>query len=184
MIIKDVAIAFKYAKAFLNVFIEKISLADYKNIVILEQFLKSRRAALAFLILPHIEYKAKERALSSVIEKFSLPDCFNNLIRVLVKGRRAFLFPIILNTIALVYRKRKNIEDFVIQSSNQLDESALKEIEIFLSQKTGAKILSKHKIDNELIAGIRLMSDRYLWEYSIAKKLRTLMSCSSQAGVE
>jgi len=174
MTIKEQAVALKYAKAFLNVFIDELSLDDYRNLVVLEQFLKGRREALAFLILPHIEPAIKQQALGSVIEKFSLPDCFNRLVQLLIKDRRAFLFPLVLHVIARLYRRRKHIENFVIQSSYPLDSSEREVIEQFLAQKTGAKILSNHEINKDLIAGIRLKSDRYLWEYSVAKKLRTL----------
>jgi len=168
-------IATKYAKAFLNVFIGDLSLSDYRRIVGLEQFLKDRRDVLAFLALPHIEPSAKHEALASVIEKFSLPTCFNRLVIVLVEGKRSFLFPLILYFVARFYRRRKGIEDFMIKSSSYLNADALKTIEQFLARKTGRQVLSEYDIDKSLIAGIRLKSDDYLWEYSVAKKLRTLM---------
>jgi len=174
MIVREQAVALKYAKAFLNVFIDEVSLDDYKKITVLEQFLKKRRDALAFLALPHLDSAIIEKSLGSVIEKFELPECFNRLVRLLIKGRRAFLFSLVLSVIAALYRKRKKIENFVIRSSYKLDDSALDVIKNFLEQKTGTKVFSRHELDKRLIAGIRLKSDHYLWEYSVAKKLRTL----------
>jgi len=172
---QELTLASKYAKAFLNLFIDEVSLKDYKHLATLEQFLKDRREALAFLALPHIDPVAKQKALASVIEKFGLPDCFNRLVNILVKSGRSFLFPSILRAIAQLYRKRKGIEDFVIQSSSPLDEQSLHAIETFLAYKTNEQILSDHEINTTLIAGIRLKSENYLWEYSVAKKLRSIM---------
>lgn len=168
-------IAKKYAKAFLNLFIDEISLAMYQRIVELERFFKARREVLAFLALPHIKSTEKCKALDVVIEKFSLPGSFKRLVAILVESKRVFLFPLVLRYITMIYRQRKGIAAFIIKSSTSLDKQALDSIEQFLAKKTDKKILSEHVLDKSLIAGIRLESDQYLWEYSVAKKLKVLM---------
>lgn len=168
-------IAKKYAKAFLNLFIDEIPLKMYQRIVELEQFFRVRREVLAFLALPHIEPYYKCKALDSIIEKFSLTPSFKRLITILVESNRAFLFPLVLRTITMMYRQRKGMLAFKVKSSSSLNKAALRTIEKFLAKKTNKHILSEYTLDKSLIAGIRLESDQYLWEYSIAKKLRMLM---------
>ena len=48
------------------------------------------------------------------------------------------------------------------------------QIEQFLVRATGHTNIYKYKVDNALIAGVRLQSETLLWEHSIAKQLRQL----------
>jgi F-type H+-transporting ATPase subunit delta len=172
---QEAVIAKKYAKAFLNLFIDEISLKDYQHIVELEQFLKDRREVLTFLGLSQIEPSKKCAALDSLIDKFKLPTSLKRLITILVDDKREYLFPMVLYYIELIYRQRKKILAFTVKSSASLDADALRTIEKFLAHSTGQQILTDQIVDKSLIAGIRLISNQYLWEYSIAKRLRTLL---------
>ena len=167
-------IAKKYAKAFLNLFIDDISLDAYNHIVVLEKFLKERREAITFLSLPHIKKSAKKELLDNVINRFKLPSPFKRLITILIESKRIFLLPLILHYMAIIYRQRKGILAFIVKSSAPLTAPAIKIVKEFLEGKTDKEILTIPGVDDSLIAGIRLESYEYLWEYSIAKKLRML----------
>lgn len=172
---QEALIAKKYAKAFLNLFIDEISLKDYQRIVALRQFLKDRREVLTFLGLTQLEPLKKCAAFDFLIDKFKLPVSLKRLITILVEDKREYLFPTVLYYIELIYRQRKKILAFMVKSSASLDAVTLRIIEKFLERKTGQRILTEQIVDKSLIAGIRLISNQYLWEYSIAKRLRALM---------
>jgi len=172
---QEALIAKKYAKAFLNLFIDEISLKDYQRIVELRQFLKDRREVLTFLGLPQLEPSKKCAVLDYLIDKFNLLTSLKRLITILVDDKREYLFPMVLYYIVLIYRQRKKILAFTVKSSALLDAATLCIIEKFLERSTGQRILTEQIVDKSLIAGVRLISDQYLWEYSIAKRLRTLM---------
>ncbi|MFC1842740.1 ATP synthase F1 subunit delta [Candidatus Dependentiae bacterium] len=164
----------KYAKAFLNLYLEKISVDLFNNIKKLEKFFDAHKTAVYFLSIPSIKRKTKEKILNELFEKFGLKNLFEPLIRVLATDKRLFLIDEIAKNIRLLYKERKNIMMFNITSSHQLGSQDLEIIEQFLASKTGKKIMSQYNIDKSLVAGIRLQSSTLLWEYSIKKQCVTL----------
>ena len=62
--------------------------------------------------------------------------------------------------------------EFSVLSAHDLDKKELTTIQHFLEEKTKKTIIYNHKINKDLIAGIRLLSNTLLWEHSIAQQLR------------
>lgn len=174
MNIQEHFVAKKYAQAFLNLFINSISLDDYYNLVSAEQFLTIHKKAFFFLSLSHIEQSTKIRLLEKVMQKFGVVLSINNLVRLLLNDKRLFLLGEIVRQLCSLYRKRKNIELFSIVSSHALQEKDLSVIQQFLATNTGCDIMYTYTVDTRLIAGVRVQSDLLVWEYSIAKQLRDI----------
>lgn len=168
-------VASKYAKAFLNVYIQQISIDNLNSIEKLIAFFDVHRKTIFFLSVPNIKRSKKEEILSQLFEKFDLNGPLRPLINILASQKRLFLINEILKYISLFYKKRKNIMMFNISISHKLDTQDLEIIEQFLSIKTGKKIMSQHSVDKNLIAGIRLQSNTLLWEYSIRQQCQTLL---------
>jgi len=167
-------IARKYANAFLNLYINEISEADFSSIKKLEKFFDGHRKAIFFLSIPNISDKKKEKLLGELFEEFGVDKLLKPLMNLLFKQKRIFLIDEVLKHIGLLYKERKNIMMFNITSSHQLDNQDLEIIKKFLAHRTGKKIISEYKIDKSIVAGIRLQSDTLLWEYSIYKQCETL----------
>jgi len=167
-------IARKYAKAFLNIYLDKITLNDFNSIKNLAAFFSTHKTSLYFLSIPSINATTKQGAINELLKKFNLYQLFEPLIRTLITAKRTFLIYDILREIIVLYKQRKNIIMFNIISSHRLENSDLKIIEKFLAIKTNKKIMSKSTINKELVAGIRLQSNTLLWEYSIYKQCETL----------
>lgn len=170
---KDI-IARKYAKAFLNSFINKISLEEFEAIKKLKEFFTKHKKTLFFLSIPNINSEQKYTLLVELFKKFETSPHLNSLIKLLLEHKRIFLIKDVLEHILILYKKLKNIMLFDISSSHQLDKSSLEIIEKFLAAQTGKSIISQHKIDKDLVAGIRLKSESLLWEYSIQKQCEAL----------
>jgi len=167
-------IARKYAKAFLNLFIDEISLDDFQSIKNLERFFQDHKTSLYFLSIPNIKTEKKISLLMELLEKFKLLELLEPLIMLLAEQKRLFLINETLHQIRMLYKERKNIMMFNITSSHDVDASDLDIIEKFLAFKTGKAIMSNYKTDKCLIAGIRMQSNTLLWEYSIHKQCETL----------
>ena len=167
-------IARKYAKAFLSIFIDKISLKDFNTIKKLEKFFSEHKKTLFFLSIPNISSEQKYTLLVKLFKEFETFEHLDSLIRLLLDHKRIFLIKDVLKHIIILYKELKNIMLFNITSSHQLDESSLEILEKFLATKTSKSIISQYKIDKNLIAGIRLKSYTLLWEYSIQKQCETL----------
>jgi len=162
----------RYAQAFMHVYGKDIIESVFEKIRELVSFLLTHRKALFFLQLPHIPSDKKITILTELlVEQFKLPGSFEPLIKQLVDHKRSFLIAKILHQIAQLYMKEHNIEAFIFTSSHELTKAQLEEMKRYLADRLGKDIIYEYKIDKTLIAGIRLLSDTHIWEYSIAQQL-------------
>jgi len=168
----SVELARRYAKAFTNVFFSQLSLPDVEHIFQAADYLASRRRTRFFLRLPAIDISIKKQVLDLVCKRFSLPLPVEQIIDLLLMHKRPYLLHQVLFHIAELYYDRQNILTFTITSSHPLAPESIEVIQNFLARKTGCTILYTHKVDKKLIAGIRLKSEVFVWEYSIHKHLR------------
>ncbi len=164
-------IARKYACAFINVFVDTLTMHDHDGIEAAEQFLRLHKRVLFFLTLPGLERAVKERALEIFADRFELSPSVRTLFSLLMKHNRLFLIPDILCYIIELFKEHKGIISFAINSSHELSSDNIAIIERFLAHLTGKAIIYTYAVNNELIAGIRVQSTTMLWEYSIRKHL-------------
>jgi ATP synthase F1 delta subunit len=164
----------KYAKAFINVFFSELSLDDVAHIVQAADYLASRRRTRFFLRLPAIDVSIKKQVLDLVCKRFSLPLPVEKIIDLLLEHKRSYLLHHVLLYSAELYYVHHNIVTFTIASSHELPQKSVDIIQDFLARKTKRTIMYTNKIDKKLIAGIRLESGVFLWEYSIHKHLRRI----------
>lgn len=164
----------KYAQAFLNCFIDDISLEGLSALHALELFLRTHQKVLFFLSLSHINVQIKKQFLKELFEKFKVTDSLNKLAHVLVDSKRGQLLYTVLQQIITMYKQRRQIASFAIEASHPLTESQIEIIQQFLARMLGCDIIYEYTIKKALIAGIRLQSDTQLWEYSIDKQLDSM----------
>lgn len=175
MTIDAIPLARKYATAFLNVFIDTISIQDYCALEALKTFLTEHADLIAILKLNVISREKKIQYIEMLFEQSGLPaSSYKKLVALLADDQRLYLIVDVVKQIELLYRMRRNIEEFAIHSSHKLAKEQLEQIKNFLSQKINKHIIYKYQYNKRLIAGIRLQSDVLLWEYSIARQLRDL----------
>lgn len=174
MDIRLTILARRYAQAFLNLFMDQLSMREYQKLQAMSEFIQSHRQTTFFLGLQSIPSHDKEKLLLDLIQKYNLPASLNNLVTTLIHHDRAGLLGKILDQICELYRKKNRILSFNIESSSILEPDQLDFIHKFLAYNTNSTIVSTAKINKELIAGLRLQSDTYLWEYSIRKQINEL----------
>jgi ATP synthase F1 delta subunit len=170
----EVVVARKYAQAFVNVYAEEVSLRMLTLFDTASSFLRTNRNVILLLSLPHMDQEQRVQMVHQLVDYFSLPSQCEQLFTVLLSHNRSFLIPIVLWYIVQIYKKRVNIIDFSILSSDELDSIALEQIKRFLEHKTGKEIMYSHRVDKKLIAGICLSSDEYVWEYSVRKHINAI----------
>ena len=170
MNIQESILSRKYATAFLNLFIDKLSLADYNTIVRTAAFLQEEPRLVSYFKLPRVDV-VKKKVITVLFKEFKLPSILKKLTDLLMRDQRLFLLGQVLKSMEQLYRQRKEIMAFEVSSSYKLTEKQLETITDLLVTKTGKRIEYEYEVDNALIAGIRLQSDTLLWEYSIARQL-------------
>ncbi len=170
----DKIVAQKYAKAFMGVFPKSFSLNDVKKIETAQFFLQTHKRTLFFLQLPQFTAERKKSMVADLIDYFSLPHDFAALILLLIHHDRSYYIPDVLLCLTELYKQQINSLEFSIQSAQPLSENKIESIKQFLGRLLTKKIIGIPSIDTSLIAGLRLQSNDYLWEYSIRKQMRAL----------
>ncbi len=164
----------RYATAYIHLFDEQLDLEVSERCAQAADFLRSHHQALLMLKLPTVSVSEQRSCLSALFDYFKLPHSLLKLVDLLGEHNRLILLPAVLSQITKLYRVRHHIALYHIKSSAKLDKEALEIIRNFIEKLSGKKIITLEKVDESLIAGIRLQSDTRLWEYSIQKQLNEL----------
>lgn len=172
----DKNIAKKYAQAFMSIFPKAYSFNDIKKIEIAQHFLQTHKRTLFFLQLPQFDQERRKSMVADLIDYFSLPHDLTHIILLLIEQNRSFYIPDVLLWITHLYKKQIDSIEFFIKTTQEINDEQIESIKQFLSYLTHKKIMTVPSIDTSLIAGLRLQSHEYLWEYSIRKHIKTLQA--------
>lgn len=127
-------------------------------------------------------YADKERYLT-VFEIFGFDrNAFALLLDLLISDNRLVLIRGVIKAMCWLYQKHNALDICTITSSHQLRDDQLDQLQAFLERASGKKVLYTHKIDRSLIAGIRARGTTFIWEDSIAKRLRLIEQSYEQLG--
>ena len=93
---------------------------------------------------------------------------------LLFAHNRIFLLESVLHDICCIYKHEHNEIDVMLSTAHEiLPEQVAALTEFFTSNSKGN--VTMHVVrDPSLIAGVRMQSETWLWEDSVAKKLRAL----------
>lgn len=174
MIISAVPIAKKYATAYLNVYEEELTKKDIQALFSAYLFLKANHSFISLLCVVSFDKTKTAQIFHDFVGGFGLPKSLNLLISLLVKHKRICYLKEVLQDIYCLYKLRKNILDLEIKTADVIDADTVKAFEMFFAQESGKTVESNVIVDHSLIAGVRLQSDFFLWEYSVASRLRAL----------
>jgi len=169
-------IAKKYAQAFLTVFPKAFAFSDIKKIEAAYIFLQTHKRTLFFLQLPQFDQERRKSMVADLISYFSLTDSLATIILLLIEHNRAFYIPSVLLWITRLYKEHIDSVEFSIISAQEINDQQIESIKQFLSRLINKKIIGTPSIDTSLIAGLRLQSNEYLWEYSIRKHINALQA--------
>jgi ATP synthase F1 delta subunit len=174
MIISGVPVAKKYATAYLNVYEDELTGADVHAMLVAYTFFKSHHEFMHLLCAVSIDKAETILVFTKLINDFALPKSLNMLMVLLVKHKRVCYLKEVLQDIYCLYKMRKNILELEIKTADSIDAHTAQAFQMFFAQESGKKIESKVSVDRSLIAGVRLQSEFFLWEYSVASRVRAL----------
>lgn len=175
-------LAHKYASAYAATLGASLTRSEYERLRAFGAFIKKYERSLVILSVPVIADYEKRLALERLSELYELPPSINALWALLIAHKRVQLVPACSEELCLLFEQREGIQRFVVSSSHELDVKSLALIKEYLEHTTGKTVIEEVVIDKRLIAGIRLQSDDYIWEYSVRKQLRTLSSLLANKG--
>ena len=165
-------IARKYAQAFFAVYEDTITRDLISRIDEAAQFMMTHRRALFLFKVPVIDRSVKEAGLKELCERFQLGDPIKKLLIMLLNDKRAMLIAEVLEAVTGLYRERNKMVSITVASSYPLADDQRVQLEAFIARHVAGEKTYTYTIDPALIAGIRVYSDTFLWEFSIAQQLR------------
>jgi len=167
-------LAYKYAIAFLNVYNDRLTFNDIERIEKAACFLQEHPRALFLLQVQLIKRSIKEQGLRQMARRYGLTQAIDHLFSLLLEHNRAYMVADVLKAIVYQYQKRNTIMRFMVSSSLPLTEAERHQVEQFIDRQLPGTHYYAYKVDQTLIAGIRIASDTIIWEFSIDKSLREL----------
>ena len=164
----------KHARAFLNMFFQNIDEGQIVNLVRVCNFLAENKGLRLFFRLSLISTEKKVTVLKKILAEHDLNHPWDNLVELLAKTKRIFLFSTVSFYIQTFYMELVKKIEWKISSSYPLESDQKKSIEKFLAGKTNNTAKCMYTLDKNLISGVRIQSKDLLWEYSVCKSLRSI----------
>jgi len=165
----------RYAQAYLNVFAPRPSLEVLTNFERCMNFIKTNHDMVKKLSSLVTDDAIQLKAFSLITDDYAL-DHGSALIKVLISNKHLTLLYEVLGAIIAEGRIRRNEFLCNVISSHPLQDSAREELEDALEKKLLASVVCTYSQDSTLLDGILVKSSTFLWEDSLAKKLRHYMS--------
>ena len=167
-------IAKQYAKAYLAQYGTTLTLDDFEHIKKAILFFRDHHNFMSLTSVLVEQHAAQHPLIKEVFEHFSLPESLKKIVPLLIRHKHLTLFAQVLQDICCLYLLQNNILEVTVHTAAPLSDVELEKFENFFTKLSGKRIMSRVQIDPSLIAGVRMQSDLFLWEYSIAARLRTL----------
>ena len=167
-------VAKQYAKAYLREYSADLKLDDLANMKAAVRFFRRHHNFMSLVSLLCTSKQSGLAIIEELFQHFLLPESLKKLIPVLINHKRLVLFAQVLQDICCLYFVSNNFLELTVFTATPLDDAELEQFEKFFIKLSSKQIISSVVLDKSLIAGVRMQSDFFLWEYSIAARLRAL----------
>lgn len=167
-------VAKQYATAYIAEFFDTLHMRDIDAMKMAVSFCRKYSTFMSLVSVLTVKEATHHSIMDEMVEHFSLPESLKKLIDLMTRHKRLSLFAAVLRDICCLYFDKNNMLEVTITTATDLDPSQQAKLENFFMKLSGKKIISNVVIDEELIAGLRMQSDLFLWQYSIASRIRAL----------
>jgi F-type H+-transporting ATPase subunit delta len=164
-------IAHRYSKAFFDLAVdEKIEDVIIKDVKYLKESLAQSKDLKSFITKP---LSSKECAICvNALFKKSLHELTVRFLLFLHKKGRLNLLSEICCDVEKVYKEKVGILDVNIETSFDLTDKTIKEIDKHLSKKFTKTVQSRISTNKKLIGGMRLIFDNRIYDFSLLNQLK------------
>lgn len=171
---KDSRLAIRYAKALLELALEKKAETDVRaDMQLVSEVCESNNDFRRMLLNPIINSEKKEAILNEIFKGKISGLSIHFLLLIAKKRREVFIDEIAKNYIEL-YKENKNIKTAIIETVVKIDNQTREGIINHLKTKTGSEIELVEIINPDLIGGFRLEFDNKQYDASILNQIRKL----------
>ena len=135
--------------------------------------LKKNPDLYSFLNSPFNSFKDKEAALNNIFDEVIVSEV-RLFIKMLINNKMLANLKEIRKIYDELIDKDENILEAKIYTPFKLSDSQLTAIKESFHKKTNKQIVAKEYIDKSLIAGLKIIIDGTLYEYSISSQLEAI----------
>lgn len=170
---KERVLARRYAKALLDLGVEEKALERLREETDrLSEAFAMEPNCLKFLSLREFSFQKKEALLASLTQKLLLSPWMGSFLKLLLKGSRIALFPVIAEVFEELVRQSENKVVAFVQTAERKTIENLKEmLRRSLEKTTGKKVDFKIEEDPALIGGLRVCIGDTIYDASLAGEL-------------
>jgi F0F1-type ATP synthase delta subunit len=168
----------KYTRAFLQTYKDQLQPVDLEALSAFDYFLKHHHTLAFFAQYDVIE---RENQVLLYMKAFSvkapearseLVQALNRLITILAEHDRLTFLPGIISLIVLRFFNVIGYQHATISTAIPVSLAEKQEIIENFKILTGKKIDAEFEVDPDLIAGIKIVSQDYIWESTLAQKIK------------
>lgn len=162
----------KYATAFLHVYGTTMIMDDYQNLQTFKRAWDTHPEWLRALAIPTVSLEKKITLIERMLAAYQVMPDFMRLMKLLLADKREILISPVIAMVCSSYLKQAGIVMCTLVSSHALTEQEQSIVQQFIARQVGSRIIYDYTVDPSLIAGIKVVSDTFMWEYSVARQLR------------
>jgi F-type H+-transporting ATPase subunit delta len=166
--------ASRYAKALIDLAIERKELETVKNdVLVAKTAIDSSRDLKLFLASPVVKPKVKQSILNEIFSDH-LSELTMHFVLLITRHGREQALPAILNAFMDQYRQHKNIVEATVITSVEVSNKTINTIKERLAEALGKDVDMNTAVDDKLVGGFIVETNNYRMDASIAGSMRKL----------
>lgn len=173
MIVKS-ELSKKYAQAYYHMYAGSIQKSSIQSLQQASNFLEHSKEILFLLGYGALNSQDVTRCIQLFIQRFALPETIEKICMLLLQHNRIFLLEMVLHDICCIYKQEQKEIDVTLSTAHELSPEQIASLTDFFISYSEGRVSVDVVRDPSLIAGVRMQSETWLWEDSVAKKLRAL----------
>lgn len=159
------------ARGLFDVATERNTVAAYReDLKFLDWIFKHNQEIVDFLNSPFNSYKSKCKAMENLVGDLMIPGMMTFL-KVLIHDSLIPYFSLIREEYNKLANDDACIAEGIVYTPYELDSNTIIRLEREFRRKLDKNIVLKQVIDKDIIAGIKVLLDGTLYEYSIQNRL-------------
>ncbi|MBI4904260.1 MAG: ATP synthase F1 subunit delta [Acidobacteria bacterium] len=174
----SLAVASRYANALADVVLDSkngvepaSALASLRS---LEQIIQESKALHHALLSPAVTVAQKHRVMGRLCDGLPVHLLVRNFIFIVVRNRRANLFPLICETLERLLEERQGLSRAQVTSAATLSDASRASLEAQLSRLTGKRIRCNYSVNPDLLGGMVARIGSTVYDGSVRGQLEGL----------
>ena len=147
----------------------------FKDAKCFDDIMNSEKEFSKFLSSPMIDYAVKIKAVDDVLDGYLSPAVLG-FVKILIKKKKISHFSDVISEYQKLLDEKNGIVKGTIYSAFALSEDKVKRLEKLFSDKYKKEVVLDMVVDKSLIAGLRIIIDDTLYDYSLSEKIDKIKS--------